>query len=115
MTNMEELDRWEHAEKERSAHEASHTEASSLHMSDEVIDRYLDPPAGTNYPLEYSYYLLGDARGKDVLDFGCGNGENSVLLSRRGAKVTAMDLSPALLDLARQRAATNNVKGEINY
>lgn len=84
-------------------------------ISGEVIDRYLDPPAETIYPLEYSYFLLGDARGKVVLDFGCGNGKNSVLLSRRGAKVIAMDLSPALLDLARQRARINKIEGEINY
>ena len=115
MTNQDELDKWEAAEKRRSAHEASHTEVSSLVISSGVMDRYLSPPSETNYPLEYSYYLLGDVSGKVVLDFGCGNGENSVLLSKRGAKVIAMDLSPDLLTLAKQRAQANNADDDITY
>jgi SAM-dependent methyltransferase len=115
MTSQEKLDEWEQAEKKRSAHEASHTDPSALIINDEVVDRYLSPLEETNYPLEYSFYLLGDVRGKDVLDFGCGNGVNSVLLSKREAKVIAMDLSPDLLTLAKQRAQANNVDDCITY
>ena len=32
--------------------------------------------------------MLGDVRGKDVLDHGCGHGMASVVLARRGARVT---------------------------
>jgi cyclopropane fatty-acyl-phospholipid synthase-like methyltransferase len=32
-------------------------------------------------------------RGRRVLDFGCGNGENTILLARRSADVFSMDIS----------------------
>ena len=40
--------------------------------------------------------------GKDVLDLGCGEGYCSRMLSQRGASVTGLDLSPGMIDLARQ-------------
>lgn len=39
-----------------------------------------------------------------VLDMPCGVGRHSIELARRGARVTAVDLTPPLLDIARQRA-----------
>ena len=41
--------------------------------------------------LNEAYDLLGDVRGKAVLDLGCGTGENLVPLARRGAHVTGID------------------------
>ena len=67
------------------------------------LERYLDPPPDTAYPLEYAFYLLGDVRGKTVLDFGCGSGENLLPLVKRGARVIGLDISPELIALARQR------------
>lgn len=42
---------------------------------------------------EYAFHLLGDLRGKHVLDFGCGGGWISRLLATAGARVTAFDVS----------------------
>jgi len=39
-----------------------------------------------------------------VLDVACGTGNGAVLASRRGARVTGVDLEPALLEVARRRA-----------
>ncbi len=50
---------------------------------------------------------LGDVTGKRVLDMGCGHGMAAVVLARRGANVTACDLSPGYVTEARQRAAAN--------
>lgn len=50
---------------------------------------------------------LGDLRGRRVLDWGCGHGMAAVVLARRGALVTALDLSAGYLGEARQRAAAN--------
>jgi SAM-dependent methyltransferase len=52
---------------------------------------------------------LGDVRGRTVLDLGCGHGMASVVLARRGAAVTALDLSAGYLQEARRRADANNV------
>lgn len=115
MSRTEELVRWEQAEVERSAHEASGTELERLRVAPFDIERYMQPPADTCFPLEYSYHLLGDVRGKVVLDFGCGNGENTLLLVKRGARVLSMDLSESLIQLAQQRLKINNVSGNITF
>jgi SAM-dependent methyltransferase len=52
---------------------------------------------------------LGDLPGRRVLDFGCGHGMAAVVLARRGARVTAFDLSHGYVDEARQRAKANHV------
>lgn len=48
-------------------------------------------------------WLPADLTGKRVLDAGCGTGAFAVEAARRGADVVAIDLSPTLVDLARQR------------
>lgn len=45
-----------------------------------------------------------------VLDLGCGHGMAAVVLARRGADVTALDLSGGYLAEARQRAEANAVR-----
>lgn len=95
----------ERAEVDRSAVDAAQVRATDLRMPD--IARYDAPPADTPYPLEYCYYLLGDVRDRVVLDYGCGDGLNTVALARRGALVKALDLSPDLIDVARERLAVN--------
>ncbi|HRJ43747.1 MAG TPA: class I SAM-dependent methyltransferase, partial [Caldilineaceae bacterium] len=53
--------------------------------------------------------LLGAVAGLDVLEIGCGAGQNCVELARRGARVTGVDVSDAQLALARQRV--DDVRG----
>jgi len=48
-------------------------------------------------------WLPSDLHGKRILDAGCGTGALSVEAARRGAEVVAIDLSPTLVDLARNR------------
>jgi SAM-dependent methyltransferase len=86
------------AEVKRSAEEARKTSLTPCE-----VDRYLNPPADSPYPLEYAFHLLGDVRGKTVVDLGCGTGENIVPLAKRGAQVIGIDISPDLIALAEQR------------
>jgi magnesium-protoporphyrin O-methyltransferase len=48
-------------------------------------------------------WLPEDLRGRRLLDAGCGTGLLAVEAARRGAQVVAIDLSPTLVELARQR------------
>jgi SAM-dependent methyltransferase len=108
---VQQLDRWERAEVARSAVEAGLTRDASLRVSARTVARYERPRADTPYPLEYSYHLLGDVRGRRVLDFGCGSGANSILLANRGAHICAIDISEDLLRLAARRMQVNGRNG----
>jgi SAM-dependent methyltransferase len=44
--------------------------------------------------------VLGDVRGKDVLEYGCGGGQWSIALARRGARPVGLDLSIRQLEHA---------------
>ena len=45
--------------------------------------------------------LLPDVRGLNGLDIGCGEGNNTRLVAARGARMTAMDISPRFIRAAR--------------
>jgi SAM-dependent methyltransferase len=62
------------------------------------------PPQGPD-PFESALLeALGPVEGLSVLELGCGTGDLSVELLRRGARLTALDLSPASVELLRERA-----------
>ncbi|MEJ7787142.1 MAG: class I SAM-dependent methyltransferase [Solirubrobacteraceae bacterium] len=57
-------------------------------------------------PSRYDVAVFSEARiaaGMRVLDLGCGQGDLTLALLARGAVVTALDLSPGMLDVARRR------------
>jgi ubiquinone/menaquinone biosynthesis C-methylase UbiE len=109
MTELATVREWESAEIERSSVEARHTPPERLRVSEWNLRRYLNPPASTPFPLEYAFHLIGDVAGRTVLDYGCGNGENSLPLVTRGARVIGVDVSNDLLRLARQRLLLHGV------
>ena len=49
--------------------------------------------------------LIGDVAGLDILDVACGTGRYAIPLAQAGARVTGIDLSEEMLDLARRKAA----------
>jgi magnesium-protoporphyrin O-methyltransferase len=60
-------------------------------------------------------WLPQDMRGRRVLDAGAGTGALSVELARRGADVTAIDLSPTLVELAQTRIPHDLGEGSIDF
>ncbi|MFX0101822.1 MAG: class I SAM-dependent methyltransferase [Candidatus Hodarchaeota archaeon] len=53
--------------------------------------------------------LLGDVKGKKVIELGCGGGEGSITLALRGALCTGIDMCETQLQIAKQRAKERNV------
>jgi 2-polyprenyl-3-methyl-5-hydroxy-6-metoxy-1,4-benzoquinol methylase len=109
MENHAVLREWEQAEIRRSAAEAESADTSSLLASEDNVAKYLNPPADTLYHLEYAFHLLGDVSGREVLEYGSGWGENTIILARRGAHVHALDISPELIAINRQRMQVNGI------
>ena len=52
--------------------------------------------------------------GEHVLDLGCGTGNAALLAAGRGARVTGVDPSPRLVEVARARAAEEGLDAEFH-
>ena len=59
--------------------------------------------------------LPQDLTGRRLLDAGCGTGALAVEAARRGAHVVAIDLSPKLVGLARERSPRDLGAGTIEF
>jgi SAM-dependent methyltransferase len=57
--------------------------------------------------------FAGVSKGQNILDVACGTGVAAIPAARLGAKVTALDLTPALLERARSNA--NLAEAEIEF
>jgi ubiquinone/menaquinone biosynthesis C-methylase UbiE len=53
--------------------------------------------------------------GKSILDVGCGNGQYSVLLAKKGAHVTGVELSPVGIQRAIEMADANGVSERCTF
>ena len=60
-------------------------------------------------------WLPDDLSGRRILDAGCGTGAFALEAACRGAEVVAVDLSPTLVDLARERVGGDNYAGSIDF
>ncbi|SDF26475.1 MULTISPECIES: magnesium protoporphyrin IX methyltransferase [Thalassobaculum] len=60
-------------------------------------------------------WLPEDLAGRRVLDAGCGTGSLAVEAARRGALVTAIDISPTLIQLARERTPEDLGAGRVEF
>lgn len=78
---------------------------------DRIMNRYdLDRRLETVFDV-----LLGshDLTGERVLDAGCGTGWFSLWACQRGARVTALDIGPRLLEMVRRKCGANTVQGDV--
>lgn len=60
-------------------------------------------------------FLPGDLRGARILDAGCGTGALAVEAAKRGADVTAVDISPTLINIAQERLPERLGDGRIRF
>lgn len=79
-----------------------------------AIARYSSPRLRRRFARELRFRIVGDLRGKVVADVGCGEGRDTVMLAKLGAKrVIGIDLSPKAIELARDRARIDSVSDRV--
>jgi ubiquinone/menaquinone biosynthesis C-methylase UbiE len=82
---------------------------------------YFDPEEAAAYDYEpwqmrddIPFYVrqaeFANAAGQPVLELACGTGRVTIPIARAGCDVTGLDNSPAMLDIARRKAAAESVE-----
>jgi 2-polyprenyl-3-methyl-5-hydroxy-6-metoxy-1,4-benzoquinol methylase len=79
-----------------------------------TVARYHEPEHSW-FNKEFRFKLLGNLRGKQVLDVGCGEGSNSVLMAKYGARITGVDISPGFIEVCKQRAQLEGVESQTQF
>jgi ubiquinone/menaquinone biosynthesis C-methylase UbiE len=74
----------------------------------EVYDHDLNPLIALEEPRVRE--ALGEVRGLEVLDLGCGTGRHALWLAAAGARVTAVDFSEGMLNEARRKPGASGVR-----
>jgi SAM-dependent methyltransferase len=87
--------------------------AHDLHMNQIFFKKYAEPQDDWDWR-QYGAKLLGSVNGCRVLDYGCGQGEESTYLAKMGAQVMAIDISPVGIELTKERAKLNGVGDRVN-
>lgn len=87
----------------------------SLRLDPLAVQRYTSPRLKRRFNKEFRFRIMGSLEGKRVLDVGCGDGLNSVMLATMGARVTGVDISAKTIELARRRAEENGVADRIDF
>ena len=67
--------------------------AAEIRAGHDVCREYYNNPAFLEF--------IGDLSGRRVLDAGCGEGYNTRILARRGARISGVDISERMIELAR--------------
>ena len=79
-----------------------------------ALKRYGNPSARRRFARELRFRVVRPLEGKTVLDVGCGEGSDTVLLAQLGAAhVVGLDCSPKALELTRLRAESNGVADRV--
>lgn len=58
--------------------------------------------------------MVGEVKGKRLLDYGCGGGECALFFAMHGAEVTGFDLSPQGVEMARRRFAQYGIAAQLD-
>lgn len=83
---------------------------SFLHSMSEIRTKYIKDSIIKHFKISYKKKILDDL---EILDIGCGGGIASEPLARMGAKLTSIDESKELINIAKIHAEAMHL--EINY
>lgn len=69
----------------------------------------IDIHYGPGAPNEKVLKLLGNLKGKKILEIGCGGAQCGIFMAKKGAKVTGIDISEEQLKFAKELSEKNKV------
>jgi 2-polyprenyl-3-methyl-5-hydroxy-6-metoxy-1,4-benzoquinol methylase len=92
---------------------AADLDDASLRIDPLALQRYSRELLRKRFNKEFRLHLLRPLEGKTLLDIGCGDGLNTVMFAKMGARVTGVDISPGAIDAARRRAELNGVSERV--
>src|SRR5438477_4621135 len=83
-------------------------------IGDFVREKYLDWgfTRGTTAEVDFLLQVMKLPAGARILDIGCGTGRHSLELARRGFRMTGVDLSTGLIEVARAKARSENLPAD---
>ena len=71
-----------------------HNLRTKIHPKGWIYNEFLEMPA--------TFELLGNLKGKKVLDIGCGAGIYAKIMTQKGARVKGFDITPKMLEIAKR-------------
>jgi len=92
------------------------TEACGTHFVQRFADKrdFFSQYREFRYRTEWhipAFASFADAKGKQVLEIGCGNGADGLMFAAHGARYTGIDLTAEAVDATRQHFAVEGVDG----
>jgi SAM-dependent methyltransferase len=109
--SVHEADTAQRLEREQAFHDEAYAGGADAYRPE--TSKYYS--IGTGRKAYYESLFEDRLEGATTLEYGCGLGDRAIFLARRGAQVTAIDLSPVAIELARQRAEREGVGREIDF
>jgi SAM-dependent methyltransferase len=91
----------------------SHLSDDTLVMPSHEIERYRHPYTGKRFPIDLLFRIVGEVRGRRVLDIGCGDGFWSTMLGFLGGHVTGIDVSELHVNVAARRSKVNGLADSV--
>ena len=79
-----------------------------LDINPKMLAKYATPHQDWDWR-QMAAKLLGPVAGADLLDFGCGMGEESMYFAKLGARVTAFDVAPKAIQILKNRSIHNGL------
>lgn len=82
---------------------------SNYIVPERFIHQVKNPDPRPLKEFDYAYSRLGNLEGKKLLDYGAGDGWNTICFAKAKAKVVAIDISEKGIELIRKKALANGV------
>lgn len=85
--------------------------AKEINLKDLCVLEAFEGPVSPEY--HHAINLLGNIKGKKILNPGCGAGEETIYMALKGAKINAFDISQGMIDVAKKLAGKFRVEKSV--